>query len=73
MTKEKTKLLVKQAKELAAFQIEQEEEAHYELLPKVTLQDIPPSSKNYPLIQEQIGALKVFHRSVFTNDIVYAD
>ena len=43
------------------------------LLPKVSLKDIPLSAKNYPLSQEKSGHLTLFHRTVFTNNIIYAD
>jgi Zn-dependent M16 (insulinase) family peptidase len=64
--------LVDQAAQLAEFQKKQEEE-DIEILPKVVLNDIPLSTRDYPLIQEQVGDLTVFHHNVFTNDIVYAD
>ncbi len=64
--------LVDQAAQLAEFQKKQEEE-DIEILPKVALNDIPLSAKDYPLIQEKVGQLTVFHHHVFTNDIVYAD
>lgn len=64
--------LVKQAADLAEFQKKQEEE-NIEILPKVSLSDIPLSARNYLLIQEKMGELTIFHHNVFTNDIVYAD
>lgn len=72
LSPEQTQDIVKQAAQLSVFQKQQEEE-DVEVLPKVSLQDIPLSAKNYPLIQEQVGNLTVFHHNVFTNDIVYAD
>jgi presequence protease len=64
--------LIDRAKELEAFQKEQDEE-DVEILPKLTLKDVPRTSKDYPLSREKIGNLEVFHRSCFTNNIVYAD
>jgi Zn-dependent M16 (insulinase) family peptidase len=64
--------LVDQAAQLAEFQKKQEEE-DVEILPKVSLTDIPPSAKDYVLIQEKVDQLTVFHHNIFTNEIVYAD
>lgn len=64
--------IVHKAAELSAFQKQQEEE-DFEVLPKVSLSDIPLSTKEYPLIEEKVGKLTVFHHNVFTNNIVYAD
>jgi len=64
--------LVKKAAELADFQRKQGEE-NVEILPKVAVNDIPLATKEYPLIQENVGKLTVFHQNIFTNDIVYAD
>jgi presequence protease len=64
--------VVDKAAELANFQKQQEEE-DVDILPKVSLTDIPLSAKDYPLIEEKVGELTVFHQNVFTNDIVYAD
>ena len=64
--------LVKQASALETFQHQQEEE-DIECLPKIELKDIPLSAKNYPLSQEKVGVLDVFHHNVFTNNLVYAD
>ncbi len=64
--------IIQKAAKLAEFQKQQEEE-DIEILPKVSLHDIPLSTKDYPLVQEQVGKLTTFHHNVFTNDIVYAD
>lgn len=64
--------IVRRAAELSVFQRQQEEE-NIDILPKVSLSDIPLSAKDYPLIQEKVGNLTTFHHNVFTNDIVYAD
>lgn len=73
LTKKQAEALVKKAEELSAFQKEQEEEENFDVLPKVTLQDIPLLCKDYPLTKEVVGKLTVYHHAVFTNDIVYAD
>jgi presequence protease len=72
LSPEQVQQLVEQAAELNAFQ-EQQEEGDIEVLPKVSLEDIPLRTKDYLLTQEKIGHLTVFHHSVFTNDIIYAD
>jgi presequence protease len=72
LTKEKTKDIVKKAVALKAFQKKQEEE-NLDILPKVTLDDVSKSTRNFILTQEKIGNLEVFHHSCFTNEIVYAE
>lgn len=64
--------VVKRANELIDFQKKQEEE-DIEVLPKVSLNDVPLKAKNYLLSQEQAGNLTLFHQDIFTNKIVYAD
>lgn len=64
--------LIEKAAELSRFQKEQEN-IDIDILPKVTLQDVPQSARNYILTREKVGILEVFHHAVFTNDIVYAD
>lgn len=73
LTEEQKQALVRQAEQLAEFQKKQEEEEDCEVLPKITLKDIPVSTKDYALSEEKAGALTVFHHSVFTNNILYAD
>ena len=72
LSQEQIQDLIEKSAQLAAFQKQQEEE-DFEVLPKVSLEDIPPGAKDFSLIQEQVGQLTVFHHHVFTNDIVYAD
>lgn len=64
--------LVDQAQELIRLQ-EEEENQNLDVLPKVTLDDVPKQGKEFSLIQEKIGNWKVFHHPCFTNDILYAD
>jgi Zn-dependent M16 (insulinase) family peptidase len=73
LSPDQTQALIDQAVKLAEFQKKQEEEEDIEFLPKVSLNEIPLSAINYPLIQEKVGKLTTFHHNVFTNDIVYAD
>jgi Zn-dependent M16 (insulinase) family peptidase len=39
----------------------------------MTLEDVPYAARDYPLTQERVNQLTVFHHSCFTNEIVYAD
>lgn len=64
--------IVDKAEELALFQ-KQQENGDLDILPKVSIADVPLSAKNYPMTEERAGVLKLFHHQVFTNDIVYAD
>lgn len=72
LSTEQIEEIVNKSLQLAAFQKQQEEE-DIEILPKVSITDIPLKGRDYPLIQEEVGNLTVFHHNVFTNDIVYAD
>ncbi len=72
LTSNQIQAIVDQAKQLAEFQKKQEEE-NFEILPKISLNDIPLGAKDYPLIREEMGKLSVFHHPTFTNDIIYAD
>lgn len=71
------KQIIEKAADLAAFQKKQEdseeEEEDLDILPKITLDDVPKSSREYLLNHEKLGQLDVFHHSCFTNNIVYAD
>jgi presequence protease len=64
--------LIKQKQSLVEFQLKQEEE-DIDVLPKVTLEDVPKLSRHFPLKQEKIGNLEVFHHSCFTNQLIYTD
>lgn len=72
-TPENAAALVDQARQLAAFQMVQEEEEDLDVLPKMTLEDVPKLARDYELLQEQVGVLNVFYHHTFTNDIIYAD
>jgi hypothetical protein len=64
--------ILAQTAELELFQKMQEEE-NIDVLPKISMQDIPLIGREFPLKQEKIGSLQVFHHAVFTNDIIYAN
>jgi Zn-dependent M16 (insulinase) family peptidase len=72
MTLGEKKQIVEKALELTEFQKRQEDE-DFDVLPTITLEDVPKAVRPYPLTQEKIGNLEVFHHSCFTNEIVYAD
>ena len=72
LSKNDAKHLIEQAKELEAFQKSQEE-INLNILPKLTLSDVPVHIRNYPLTKETIGNFQVFHHNCFTNEIIYAD
>lgn len=73
LTKSQKQELINKAQELALFQKQQEEEKNVDLLPKVSIKEVPPEPRTYPLIREKIGNVEVFHHNTFTNDIIYAD
>lgn len=72
LTKKQEEEIIEQANQLAQFQKTQEDE-NLDILPKLTLEDISPEARDYPLRIEEMGNLKIFQHSVFTNGIIYAD
>jgi presequence protease len=72
LSEEQVNYLIKQSIDLMGFQMQQEEES-IDVLPKLTLDDVPKLSRNFILKQEKIGNIEVFHHPCFTNEIVYAD
>lgn len=64
-------ILAKSA-ELDAYQNKEDDE-DLDVLPKVSLNDVSPIPRDYPLKEEKVGGLTVFSHHCFTNDIVYAD
>lgn len=72
LTAEEADLIVKKAEELASLQKAQDED-DLDILPKVSIEDVPVAARVYPLSQEMIEGIKVFHHSCFTNKIIYAD
>lgn len=64
--------LVQQAQELALYQ-EASEHQSIECLPKVTLKDIPPHVREFPLLHTERKNLDVYIHECFTNQIIYAD
>lgn len=66
------KQLIQKSKDLVEFQKKQEE-VDLEVLPKITLDDVPKSSRTFHLNRDQVGPLEVFHHNCFTNGIIYSD
>lgn len=66
------KALVTQAKKLKAYQKKQEDQ-DLEILPKVTLKDVPKNTLHYPLTETALKKGTLYHHDCFTNDVVYLD
>lgn len=64
--------IIQKSIELANFQKQLAEE-DIDILPKVTIAEVPLSTRDFPLIREKVGVLETFHHNTFTNEIVYAD
>lgn len=60
--------IVKQSAQLSAYQEEVENQS-LECLPKVTLKDVPPHARDYPLIEKG----NTLHLDCFTNHILHVD
>ena len=72
LTPEQKADIVKQARELKKYQIEMEKQ-NIECLPKVTLDDVPVTATDFPLIIEEFDGIKVHYHPTFTNQVLYAD
>lgn len=72
LTQEEALSITQEAEELKAFQDRQEGES-LDILPKVTLADIPHKARDYPLSHHHVGNLSIYHHDCFTNEIGYAD
>lgn len=68
---DKEKIVLNAAK-LKKFQQDQERETR-DILPKVTLADVPKSTHSIPLSREVFEKLEIVHHSCFTNEIGYVD
>lgn len=73
MSADQIQAVIEKAEELADFQKKQEEHENDDVLPKISLDDVPLTSRDYQLVEHKIDNLTVFHHPVFTNDIIYAD
>lgn len=72
LTQKEIAQIIQKSAELAEFQKKQEEE-DIEVLPKITMDDVPKFTREYDLHHEKIGSLSVYRHACFTNEIVYAD
>lgn len=64
--------IVKQTAELKKYQKTVENQS-LDCLPKVTLEDVPISIRDYPLKRKKHGNFETFHHDCFTNHIIHAD
>jgi Zn-dependent M16 (insulinase) family peptidase len=72
LTEKEIFTILKQTQELAAYQKKTEEQS-LDCLPKVTLDDVNPLVRDFPLKRTHHNRLEVFHHDCFTNHILYAD
>lgn len=72
LTPQQEQQIVDTARDLALFQKEQEEQ-DLDVLPKVTLADVPLKPRDFSLQREQLGNVQLFHHDCFTNNIAYVD
>ena len=72
MNEDQKNKIVEQSKTLKAFQYEQEHQ-DLEVLPKVTLADVPKKIIEYPLLHENIDHFNLYSHLNFTNEILYVD
>lgn len=68
LTEEEEKQILNQSAKLAKYQEEVENQS-LDCLPKVTLHDVPPHARDFPLIERG----NTLHHSCFTNHILYVD
>jgi presequence protease len=72
LSEQEAKELILQAQNLETIQ-KKIEEQDLSCLPKVTLQDVPLLSRDFPLKKHTFSPLTIFHHDCFTNHIFYAD
>jgi presequence protease len=72
MSEKQVEKILAETHKLSELQKAQDEE-DIDVLPKMSLEDVPKISRNFPLKREQVGTIEVFHHACFTNEIVYAD
>lgn len=64
--------IIARSKKLAEIQ-EDDDPVKLEILPKISLEDVPKQARQLALHEFDIDDVKVFHHNTFTNKIVYAD
>lgn len=72
LSSEQVKALIKEAADLKVFQKEQETEKD-DILPKVTLEDVPLQLHDFPLSLSHVSGWNLYHHPSFTNHISYVD
>lgn len=72
LTEKEQETFISKAKELKTFQKMQEEE-DIDLLPKVTIDDVPKKGRDLLLVERQHQTFNVFQHACFTNEIGYVD
>ncbi|MBS0620001.1 MAG: insulinase family protein [Verrucomicrobia bacterium] len=72
LTNEERVQIQRQTEDLAAYQ-KQTEEQSLDCLPKVTLDDVHPLARDFPLKKHAANGLTVYHHDCFTNHILYAN
>ncbi len=72
MSPEEILKIEKEASDLKKFQ-KKEASKSIDILPKVTLDDVPPKGLSFHLEQIEKPSLKIFQHDCFTNGILYAD
>jgi Zn-dependent M16 (insulinase) family peptidase len=72
LSKEEIQTILNQTEKLALYQKETEHQ-NLEILPKVSLNDVPVLVHDFPLLHESMGSFEVYHHSCFTNQILYVD
>lgn len=73
LSSEQIESILAKSAELEAYQNKEDNDEDINVLPKVSLNDVSPLPRDYPLKQEAIGNLTVFSHACFTNGIVYSD
>lgn len=72
MSEKEVAEILRQTQELLAFQKETETQS-LDCLPKVTLADVKPIARDFPLKHIRHQHLDIYHHDCFTNHIIYAD
>ncbi len=73
LTEKAKENILKQTKALEALQEEEDEEKNVDILPKISLDNVPKQVRSIPLKHEKVENLELFHHNTFTNSITYAD
>lgn len=72
LTQDQIKNILKETKQLDRYQKSKNEE-NVDCLPILAIDDIPKEISYYPLQKHTSDGLVIYHRPVFTNQIIYAD